>query len=116
MSDGRYERGPAQLWTAMPNGGLDWVNAATLDYFGRNMEQMIEWGWAEVVHPDDLELVGERWSHSLETGEPYRVRFRLKRADGEWIEHVGRATAERDADGTIIRWVGSNLRIDDLDD
>lgn len=111
-----FDGGPAQLWTARPNGALDWVSGTTLTYFGRTMEQMIDWGWADVVHPDDLATVGERWGESLETGKPYRVRFRLKRADGAWIDHVGRATAVRNDAGAIERWVGANLRIDDLDE
>jgi PAS domain S-box-containing protein len=95
------------VWTALPNGALDFVNQHVLDYFGRSFEQMIEWGWVEVVHPDDLAETGERWSYALESGEPYRMEFRLKRArDGAFRRHVAEALPSRDAQGKITHWFG----------
>jgi PAS domain S-box-containing protein len=106
---------PLMIWTALPNGALDYVNAHVLAYFGRSFEQMIAWGWVEVVHPDDLRETGERWSYALETGEPYRVEFRLRRArDGAFLWHVAEATAHRDARGEIARWFGFAFDIDAL--
>jgi PAS domain S-box-containing protein len=106
---------PIMVWTALPNGALDYVNQHVLDYFGRRFEQMIAWGWVEVVHPDDLAETGERWSYSLETGEPYRMEFRLKRAsDGAYVWHVAQAVAGRDADGEIRRWFGATYDVHTL--
>ncbi|MEQ8453290.1 MAG: PAS domain-containing protein [Sandaracinaceae bacterium] len=103
-----FDHGPVQLWTARPNGELDYVNAAVLTYFGRSREQMLDWGWAELVHPDDLEEVGERWGESLETGCVYRVHFRLRRHDGEYQQHLATAIAHRDEAGAIVAWSGAN--------
>ena len=104
-----FDRSPIQLWTARPNGELDYVSASVLTYFGRTREQMLEWGWADLVHPEDLPAVGERWGASLETGEPYYVELRLKRDDGAFLWHIGRADPERDGDGAIARWLGANV-------
>jgi len=109
-----HDEGPAQLWTARPNGELDDVNAAIVSYFGRSREQMLEWGWADVVHPEDLTEVGERWSASLETGEPYYVEFRLRRHDDVWRWHVGRAVARRDDGGGVVGWSGVNVDVHEL--
>ncbi len=109
-----YDAAPVQLWTARPNGELDHVNATVLWYFGLTHEHVLQWGWAELVHPDDLAEVGERWSKSLETGEPYSVRFRLLRHDGEYFWHLGQAQPRRDASSRIEGWVGSNTNIHDL--
>ncbi len=107
------EHVPAMVWTAKPNGALDFVSPATLLYFARTFAQMIERGWAEVVHPDDLPQVGEHWSHSLETGEPYRLVFRLRRAsDGTYRKHLVSALAQRNADGPILRWCGIAMDIE----
>lgn len=106
-------QGRTQMWTARPNGELDWVSAEVTRYFGRDQEQMLAWGWADLVHPDDLEHVGEQWSHALETGEPYAVRFRLLRADGSWRWHVGRASAHV-VDGVITAWLGINTDVHEL--
>src|SRR5690606_26583248 len=34
-----------QIWTAAPDGELDYVNRFVLDYFGRSAEEMIGKGW-----------------------------------------------------------------------
>ena len=101
-----------QIWTALPDGQLDYVNQYTLDYFGRTFEEMIGQGWQGVVHEDDLPLVVERWVHSLETGEPYEVEFRLRcHEDGAWRWHIGRASALREDGEGIVKWFGANTDI-----
>ncbi len=100
-----------QVWTALPNGELDYVNNRTCEYFGRTSEQIIGEGWQNVIHPEDLPNCIEKWTKSLEKGADYEVAFRLKRADGEYFWHLGRATAGRDADENIIKWFGTNSDI-----
>ncbi len=104
---------PHQVWTAQPDGNLDYVNERTLEYFGRTNEQMLGEGWQNVIHPDDLPICIERWMKSLQTGDPYEIEFRLKNADGTYLWHLGRATAGRGSDGKIIKWFGTNTDIDD---
>ncbi len=102
---------PQQVWTAQPDGALDYFNQRVLDYFGRTMEEMIGSGWQGVIHEEDLTACLERWQRSLETGETYEVEFRLKRADGVYRWHLGRALPLRDDDGKIARWFGTNTDI-----
>jgi PAS domain S-box-containing protein len=105
---------PQQVWTADPDGSLDYVNQRVLDYFGRSFDQMIGWGWEQVLHPDDLPECRVRWTHALETGEPYEIEFRLLRAsDGSHRWHLGRALPLRDQAGRIVKWFGSNTDITD---
>ena len=64
---------PVLIWTALPDGRLDYVTERLGRYFGLPTEQLLRDGWRDVVHPDDLPEVGARWSRSLATGEPYKV-------------------------------------------
>lgn len=117
ISDSRFrfmaDAIPVQVWTAAPDGQLDFVSEGVAHYFGRSREDIIGEGWLSVIHPDDVSPVVERWTHSLATGEPYEVSFRLRRSDGEYRWHIGRASAQR-ADATAIGgWFGSNTDIDD---
>jgi PAS domain S-box-containing protein len=105
---------PNQVWTADADGRLDYVNARVLEYFGREYDEMIGLGWQDVIHPADLPRVLETWSRSVNTGKPYEVEFRLRRADGEYHWHIGRAMPERDAAGRIVKWFGSNTDVQDL--
>jgi len=104
---------PVQIWTATPDGALDYVSQRVGDYFGMSSERILGEGWQNVIHTDDLPTVAERWAHSLRTGEPYQVEFRLRRHDGEYRWYLGRALAQRDESGAVARWFGTNTDIDD---
>lgn len=99
---------PNQVWTAKPDGQLDFVSGRVVAYFRRPAEQILGEGWLAVLHPDDVATTVERWTRSLATGEPYEVEFRLRDADGNYRWHLGRANAERDAAGRIVKWIGTN--------
>src|SRR5262249_59211810 len=62
-------------------GQVEFVNQQVLDYFGRTLDEMKEWGTSDGVHPDDLPVVIGAWTHSVETGDPYEFEHRIRRAD-----------------------------------
>ena len=104
---------PVQVWTATPEGALDYVSDRVAADFGRTTEQVLGEGWLTVLHPDDLARTTERWAQSLRTGEPYEVEFRLwNAAEGRHRWHLARAIAQRDEHGDILRWFGSNTDIE----
>ncbi|MEW6360930.1 MAG: PAS domain S-box protein [Acidobacteriota bacterium] len=100
-----------QIWTALPDGTLDYVNKRTLDYFSVSFESLLQNGWRDVVHPDDYPETHRLWQDSLKSGEPFEVEFRLLRHDGEYRWHVSKATAGRDSEGRIVKWFGTNTDI-----
>lgn len=102
-----------QVWTAQPDGNLDYINKQTFEYFGLEESRLINKSWHDVIHPNDLDECLERWNYSLRTGEYYETEFRLLHRDGSYRWHLARATAGRDADGNIIKWFGTNTDIND---
>jgi PAS domain S-box-containing protein len=104
---------PQQVWTARPDGDVDFVNQRVVEYFGASRDALLGEGWHAFVHPDDAARCAEQWQHSLRTGDPYEVEFRLKRADGAYRWHLGRALPLRHAD-QIEKWFGTNTDMDDL--
>jgi PAS domain S-box-containing protein len=117
-SEERYrflaEAQPDQIWTATPNGELDYVNQRVLDYFESSFSEMVQEGWTAIVHPDDLPRTLERWQRSLDTGAPYENEVRLRRAsDGSYRWHLTRALPMRDRSDVIVKWFGSHTDIDD---
>lgn len=116
-SEARYrfmaESIPVLIWTALPDGQLDYVTERTARYFGVLAETLLREGWRDLVHPDDLPEVAARWSHSLATGEPYKVEFRLRAADGSYRWHLAGALPQRDESGKVVRWFGTNTDIDE---
>ncbi len=108
-----YEHVPAQVWTASPDGMLNYVNAEASGFMGLPENELHGTGWGNSVHPQDIVVAAPRWSQSIATGEPYEQLFRLRHgADQRYYWFIARANAVRDDQGQITHWVGVNTRID----
>jgi PAS domain S-box-containing protein len=105
---------PQKIFTARADGMLDYFNQQWKDYTGLAPEQMAGWEWTKLIHPEDMDESLKRWQHSLNTGEPFRMECRFRRADGEYRWHLIQTQARRDARGNILMWVGSNTDIDPI--
>jgi PAS domain S-box-containing protein len=104
---------PQIIWTATPDGHIDYCNRRCFDYTGMTFEQIKESRWEPVLHPEDISKESDRWTRARKTGV-YEVEYRLKRAaDGAYRWHLGRAHPRRSAAGDIIQWVGTLTDIDD---
>ena len=102
---------PQLAWMADETGWIYWYNRRWYEYTGTDLEAMKGWGWRKVHHPDHVERVVERISHSWETGEPWEDTFPLRGTDGHYRWFLSRATPLRDAKGRITRWFGTNTDI-----
>ena len=102
---------PQKIFTARPNGEVDYVNKQWLEYSGWLFEEFEGWGWKKLVHPEDLELAVRDWLHSIDTGKLFEQVHRFRRADGQYHWHLTRVHAMRDAAGAITMWIGSNTDI-----
>jgi PAS domain S-box-containing protein len=104
---------PNHVWTAGPDGLLDWLNDQIPAYSGVAMPALLGAGWASIVHPDDLPGAGAQWGAALECGRTCQTEFRLRRVDGTFRWHIARAVPVRGEGGQVVRWIGTNTDIDD---
>jgi PAS domain S-box-containing protein len=104
---------PVQVWTARPDGLLDFVTKRTAEFFGVAQHELLGDRWASRVHPDDIERTTAAWKHSLESGERYETEFRLLSGEGEYRWHLVRAEAMFAEDGTIAEWFGCTADIEE---
>ena len=105
---------PQQVWTAQPDGQLDYVNRRVVDYFMRTSKDLLGAGWLDGVHAEDQAPAIARWTTALKTGDPYEIEFRLRRASDQMYRwHLGRAVPVLDEAGQIVRWLGTNTDIHD---
>src|ERR1700704_1465208 len=96
-----------------PEGEVEFVNNQALEYFGKTLEELKGWATSDAVHPDDLPQAAAAWKHSVETGDPYDVDHRLRRADGGYRWFHSRGLSLRDAKGRIVRWYNLLTDIDE---
>ncbi len=104
---------PQQIWTATPTGELDYVNQVVADFFGVGPEALVAEGWQDRIHPDDQATVDARWAEAVEKKAPYEVELRLRSADGRYRWHLSRALPQRDEEGRVVKWYGTNTYVHD---
>jgi PAS domain S-box-containing protein len=98
---------PQMVWSTLPDGYHDYYNARWYEFTGVPVGTTDGEGWNDMFHPDDRERAREMWQHSLTTGEPYEIEYRLKHHTGGYRWTLGLALPIRDADGNIVRWFGT---------
>jgi PAS domain S-box-containing protein len=104
---------PTAAWTTSRDGYCDFLNQRWLDYTGMTAEQAAGWGWAEAIHPDDRKGLVEYWQSALASGVPCEAEARMRRSDSSYRWFLFRATPLRDDSGTITKWYGTNIDIED---
>jgi PAS domain S-box-containing protein len=103
---------PNHVWTATPDGRLDWFNDKVLQYSGMTAAALTESGWRGIVHPDDSRPARRAWAESLKSGRPYETEFRIHRHDGVYRWHLIRAVPA-EMEGGVVRWIGTNTDIEE---
>ena len=105
---------PQMVWSTLPDGFHDYYNARWYEFTGVPAGSTDGEAWNGMFHPDDQDRAWARWRHSLETGEPHEIEYRLRHRSGVYRWTLGRALPIRDRDGTIIRWFGTCTDIEEL--
>ncbi|WP_321323712.1 PAS domain-containing protein [uncultured Parasphingorhabdus sp.] len=104
---------PQMVWSTLPDGDHDYYNARWYEYTGAPKGSTDGEAWADMFHPDDQPEAWKRWNHSLETGEPYEVEYRLRHHSGQYRWVLGRALPIIGPDQKIQRWIGTCTDIED---
>ena len=98
-------RGPMGIWITSTGGWLD--------FLGKSLEDVCGWRWTHSIHPEDVAGIVQKWHGALESGEPFEAEARVRRADGEYRMFLHRKVPLRDEHGTILKWFGSSIDIED---
>ena len=102
---------PVMIWLSGTDGLCTWFNQRWLRFVGRTMEQEIGDGWAENVHPQDLERCVKTYTTAFDARESFHMEYRLRRHDGEWRWVLDHGIPRTDPDGRFAGFIGSCLDI-----
>lgn len=107
-----FDSMPQMVFIADKDGNIIHWNQVWHGY-AREAGDVTGWEWKNksLHHPDDLQKTIETWSESVKTGKPYEIEYRLRRYDGEYRWHLGRAVPLRNEKGEIVQWFGTNTDI-----
>ncbi|MBB4801591.1 PAS domain S-box-containing protein [Flavobacterium nitrogenifigens] len=99
---------PQIIWTARPDGFIDYYNSRWYEYTGLNEDIFGDSSWVPVVHPNDVDLVKEFWYYSVENGNAYQLEFRIKNIyTNEYRWFLSKAVPIKDKSGVITNWFGT---------
>ena len=105
---------PALIFSARPDGYVDYFNRRWFLVLGARQDELEGWGWTKFIHPDDLEEHVQRWRGAMIGGHPPVSQARVRNAKGEYRWMLHRTEPLRDAAGSVVRWFGSSIDIEDL--
>jgi PAS domain S-box-containing protein len=106
---------PAMVWSARPNGVVEFCNQRWLDYTGMTLNELrAAPDWAAPIHPEDRPALMDKWRAALTQGSSLEAEARVRRVDGSFRCFLIQAVPLRESDGRIVRWYGTNTDIEEL--
>ena len=116
LQAGLLQHLPVSAWTLRPDGTPDFVNRVWLDFAGQTLDFVRSHpeAWMTAVHPEDREKASKAFWAAVRNGEGFAFETRSLRAkDGTYRWHFQQAVVLRDAEGKVLKFVGTTTDIDD---
>lgn len=98
---------PQLVWTARPDGGMEYFNQRWYEFTGLSPEQSLGEGWSRLLYPDDRERTLSAWRQAVSTGKRYETEYRLYGVNGHYRWFLARGVPIYDESGRLVQWFGS---------
>jgi PAS domain S-box-containing protein len=103
---------PGLVWTAFPDGQIDYVNRRWCEYTGIGFDECCGRGWQAAVHAEDLPRLLADWRSVSTASAPIETHVRLRGSDRAYRWFLFRAQPSADTSGRIVRLCGLSTEID----
>ncbi len=104
---------PGLVWTALPDGQIDYLNQRWSDYTGLGVAESCGRGWQSAVHPEDLPRLLAGWQVDSASPTPVETQVRLRGREAKYRWFLFRAHRSVDASGAVAKWCGLGTDIDE---
>jgi PAS domain S-box-containing protein len=102
---------PSPVWLTNAEGEVEFVNAALVQFYGREAETFMGHHWRESIHPDDLADVNAAQAAARPLRLPYGFDSRFRRHDGAWRWMRVSANPRFDGEGEFQGYVGMSFDV-----
>ncbi len=107
------DNAPFMVWVTDATGYCHYLSQSWYDFSGQTPETGLGLGWLNVVHPEDRENSKNIFLAANARCEGFRLEYRLRRKDGEYIWAIDAANPWFGADGQFKGYIGSVIDISD---
>ncbi|MGI8500078.1 MAG: ATP-binding protein [Hassallia sp.] len=104
---------PVLIWMSDTNKLCNYFNKIWLEFTGRTIEQELGNGWAEGVHPDDLQYCIDIYINAFDAREEFSMEYRLQRYDGQYRWILDNGVPRFTSSGNFLGYIGSCIDISD---
>ncbi len=105
------DRVPVMVWTARPDTSLDYLNNTCVEFTGLPLARLLERGWLDTVHPDDLDRIVGIFTPAVEQREPFWMEYRIRRPDGSYSWVLDTGVPHYGPDGAYTGYMGCTVDV-----
>jgi PAS domain S-box-containing protein len=102
---------PVFMWTSGPDKLCTDFNNAWSRFTGRSVEQELEEGWTNGVHPDDLQTCLHGYAHAFNARKSFSIEYRHLRHDGQYRWILDKGVPQFLEDGQFAGYIGCCIDI-----
>ncbi len=95
---------PQMVWVRNANGIIEYGSKGWEQYSG--IKDVSE-AWRAMLHPDEWNMIMEKWKEDSAAGTPFRYEVRIKNREGEYRWHYTAGEPVKDESGKVIKWIGA---------
>jgi PAS domain S-box-containing protein len=107
------DHAPVMIWMTDPAGNCTFLSESWYAFSGQTPATGLGLGWLDAAHPDDREPAREAFLAANARHAPFRLDYRLRRADGSYAWAIDSATPRFGPKGEFLGYIGSVLDITD---
>ena len=107
------DRVPVIIWTGRPDGTVDYINSTAVEFTGLSFEQLLNNGWLNAVHPDDVDQCVRTYVPAFEARRPFLMEYRIRKADGAYGWLLDSGIPQFGPDGSYLGHIGASVDITD---
>lgn len=107
------DQAPVFIWIAGADKRCTWFNKVWLDFTGRTLMQEMGMGWAELVHPEDLQRCMATYVRAFDARQEFTLEYRMRRFDGAYRWLTLHGVPRYDDQGAFLGYIGSCIDITD---
>jgi PAS domain S-box-containing protein len=108
------DKAPVMIWISGIDRQCDFFNQGWLDFTGNTLEQQLQGGWSDGIHPEDLDRCLKIYNKAFDKQKEFKMEYRLKRHDGEYRWILDNGVPRFSAGRQFVGYVGSCIDITEI--